>query len=255
MRYYFAGIATYHQEKVYGMFPNRLDIYAYQREAQKASQCVPSGANMLIDSGGFTAFTLGKTISITEYFEWAKRFEAENKLKFNSLRFMTLDVVGNQEKTWQNFAKLRAMGLEVLPIVTHGCSEKDILRALEYDYIAFGGLVPYAMKPDKMLPWLKMAFSKAIEKFRKTGTMPKIHLLGVAQEKLLSAFPAYSSDSSSWTRTLRFGQNNVFDSKLPSAKKCQAALVIAIQDEVRRYIRMQDFLTSLWKRRGISWQD
>jgi 7-carboxy-7-deazaguanine synthase len=71
--------------------------------------------------------------------------------------------------------------------------------------------------------------------------------------------PAYSSDSSSWVSCLRFGGGAAAGIKqLPRYKESAGALAATIhtlRSEIRKYKTMEQEATSLWKARGITWDD
>lgn len=176
--------------------------------------------------------------------------------KLDFLRFMNLDVIGDQDATWKNHAALEAMGLKPLAIVTSFADEKHLHRALEYDYIALGGLVPYTQQKDKLRGWLDRCFRVFVGHYKKTGVMPKVHLLGVSQKWVLERYPVYSSDSSSWVRVLRFGGGRAAGIKrVPKVSTLREANLHVLRAEIKKYQRMERDATKLWANRGVSWND
>ncbi len=62
--------------------------------------------NVMLDSGAFTAFTVGKQIDLRSYIHFLKN----TKLKIK--HYASLDVIRNVEATEKNYGIMRAEGLE-----------------------------------------------------------------------------------------------------------------------------------------------
>ena len=155
--------------------------------------------DILVDSGAFSAFTLGATIDLNAYTQWVSYWGE----LFGA--FANLDVIGDAEGTLQNQRAIEAMGLKPLPIFHTGEPWEYLDRYLEdYRYVMLGGMVPYARERHRLMPWL-------IKCFRKAGTQTVYHGLGLTSWYALSAFPWYSVDSSSWGSGYRYGTVPVFD--------------------------------------------
>ena len=243
---------------------SHLTTYADQTEVINTVSAITNGVDLrprvIIDSGAFTAWTTGKTIHPKDYAEWALEFEQRWRPKMAMLEFMNLDVIGDQDGTWQNQAILEGLGMKPLPIVTYGVDLKHLDRALkDYDYIALGGLVPYTRQRDKLRKWLDACFARVMKYRKKTGTMRRVHLLGVTTDWVLKRYPCYSSDSSSWVSCLRFGGGKAAGLKqLPRYKESDAALsatIHTLRSEIRKYKKMEAEATKLWKSRGVTWND
>lgn len=259
-------------------YKSHLFSYAYQRSeqfftpvwsemdkriadgTQKGLGAKPvEGARVLIDSGAFTAFTLGKEIKAQEYLAWAEGFKSRWEHKLAFLRFFTLDVIGDQDATERNQAYLEQNGLDPIPIVTFGADLKSLDEMLvKYDYIALGGLVPYRSNKVRLRSWLDACFARVMRHKKETGEMRKVHLLGVTTDWVLKRYPCYSTDSSSWVGCLRFGNGGASGIKsIPRYGEGDAAFAATIhtlRSEIRKYQRMQDEATSLWRKRGIDWE-
>lgn len=211
---------------------------------------------VIIDSGAFTAFTTGKIINPQDYAAWSLEFEQEWSPKMRSLHFMNLDVIGDQEGTWKNQALLEKLGMHPIPIVTQGACLKHLDYALRhYPYIALGGLVPLARQPKALKAWLDCCFVKIVAHYKATGQMPRIHLLGITTDWVLKRYPCYSSDSSAWVACLRFGRGGAAGiKKVPRYKESGAAMAATLhvlRTEIKRFQKMEQEATALWKSRGI----
>ena len=242
---------------------NILITYAYPKEVEENSVLWKDKdlrPRVIIDSGAFTAWSTGKVVHPQDYAEWALDFDKRWRHKMASLEFMNLDIIGDQDASWKNQETLERMGISPVPIITHNSELKHLDRALsDYPYIALGGLVPYSRNKKKLAHWLDICFSRIMAYRKKTGTLRKIHLLGITTDWVLKRYPCYSSDSSSWVSCLRFGGGTTAGIKqIPRYKESDAALAATIhtlRSEIRKYKKMQDESTSLWASRGITWND
>lgn len=242
--------------------PHGLYSYAYQSKENDSiwtsignDKLLP---RILIDSGAFTAYTTGKVITIKEYGEWALNFKKQWESKVKSLNFFNLDVIGDQKASNVNLHKLEKMGFQPIPIFTYKAEIKELNYYLEnYDYIGLGGLV--GLTTNDQIKWLDYCFKHIIKHKKKTGILRKIHLLGVTKQDILIRYPCYSSDSSSWISCLRFGGGRTIGkTKIPKYTESPEALNVTIatlRAEIRKYKTMQDEVTKLWEKRGVTWNE
>ena len=262
MLVYLAGhSATKETEKIRQSHESHLTTFADKQEVSNLFEtCVNDKLlpRILIDSGAFTAFTTGKIITPEEYGTWALNFKKQWEHKVKSLRFFNLDVIGDQKGSNINLKKLENMGLDPVPIFTYRGDIKDFEYYLNnYEYIGLGGLV--GLKTNQQIEWLKYCYKFVIRKYKETGILPKTHLLGVTKEAILSEFPCYSADSSSWVSCLRFGGGKAIGKKkIPKYTESEEALkitIITLKNEIKKYKKIQDDVTKLWKKRGVIWSD
>jgi hypothetical protein len=151
---------------------------------------------VFLDSGAFSAATLGEAIDIGEYAAYIER-----NAPYISL-YANLDVIGDHEKTLANQRYLEERGLKPMPVF-HAHEPWEVLEELaeQYDYIALGGI---AIKgTGSFAPWIKRCFEIAGHR--------KLHGFGVSNWLLLRAFPWESVDHTSWGQGFRYGQIPVFD--------------------------------------------
>jgi hypothetical protein len=154
------------------------------------------------DSGAFSAATLGATIKRADYAAWLHQWRGVLTTS------ATLDVIGDPVATHRNTNALEDQGLTVLPVF-HVGSPWERLHELckEYRYIALGGMVPHAKKPDAVLRWLVQCFKIA----REYGTV--FHGFGQTRFATIAALPFYSVDSSAWGSGSRYGQISLWDER------------------------------------------
>lgn len=148
------------------------------------------------DSGEFSAKGYGDTIDLFEYIQYIKDNEKYIKV------YCVLDVIGDAEKTWANQKIMEDEGLKPLPVFHSKDSLEYLERCLEYDYFAIGGMA-HAPSYLKRIDVLDPAWEKIVDKngFPKS----KVHGFGMADLRLVSRYPWWSIDSSSWTAYGRYG--------------------------------------------------
>jgi hypothetical protein len=166
------------------------------------------GLRMIGDSGAFSAMSTGTPISLSEFAEWAERWQS-------SLCWVaSLDVIGDADGSWRNFEALRARGLDVIPTVHYGAdpSALDRYAAEGVDFVGLGGMVGRKSEPQRLLRWCLSMMRHA----RTHHPEMRFHGWGVTHPELITALPWYSVDSSGFSACYRFGRLRLFD---PSSGK------------------------------------
>ena len=147
-------------------------------------------AEILLDSGAFSAWNTNKELDINEYMKYVKQYSDDYIAYFN------MDVIFDGEKSKDNYDLMRSNNLNPIPVFHYG-SDMDILKhySKHSDYIALSGFVRYATKPRLMSNWAK----KCIDKLPKNT---KIHFLGCTSPNILLRFAdrLESVDSTAVTR-------------------------------------------------------
>lgn len=152
----------------------------------------------LLDSGSFTADSIGKEIKLDDYCRFI------DSLPVKPWRYFSLDVIGDPEKTRRNYEIMLERGYDPIPIFTQG----DEIESLEYFYskseiVGIGGLVV----PDKKKV---RAF---IAKMMRHVKGRKCHWLGFTDVDFVNHFRPYMCDSSVIQSALRFGKIIMYEGK------------------------------------------
>lgn len=151
------------------------------------------------DSGAYSADARGETIDVDDYMAWVRRWEPLMDVYAN------VDVIGDPEGTWRNQQYIESHGLSPLPVFHVGTPYEYLDRLCDnYDYLALGGMVPYALRHPTLMRHL-------IRSFKIIGDRARVHGFGVSGQKILRSFPWFSVDSSSWCGGIKYGRANVFD--------------------------------------------
>ncbi|SLG40073.1 Uncharacterised protein [Mycobacteroides abscessus subsp. abscessus] len=180
------------------MWPDRPRIllsYAYAAPASKAD-LAGMRADILIDSGAFTAHTTGKAINIDAYTDWLAERAGTYTAAF------ALDVIGDPVASLRNYERQRARLPESVTLIPtwHVGSDWSHLESLcsATDYVGIGGLVPLMGRSKLLMQYTVKAHVIA------RGRGARLHGLGITSYEVVNKLPWRSVDSSSWTYPSRF---------------------------------------------------
>lgn len=148
---------------------------------------------LLVDSGAFTAHTLGFEYSVDEYCEWVKTHPLKPE------RYIQLDVIGDEIETVKNLEVMVNSGTNPIPVFTRGSSLETLERMYQIaPFIAIGGLVGTKNNAG---------YVKYVQKHIKDRP---VHWLGFTRLSFISRYRPSSCDSSGWVTTRRYGGLRVY---------------------------------------------
>lgn len=160
------------------------DIAAYRR-------AMPCG-RLMMDSGAYTAASVGKRITREGYAEFLDTWGGHID------HAVTLDVIGDPVGTAANTRWLHARGHKVLPVFTRGGTPADFdAMVRDAGYVCVGGGV--GMPPAVVVSRLGALQRRAEE------LGGGIHALGVGNMQGLRKIRPYSADASNVSSAFRFG--------------------------------------------------
>lgn len=164
--------------------PRALMSYAYLRGVE-----LPTGIDIVIDSGAFTVASTGMRIDIDNY----SAFLAERAGQFTFA--LALDVIRDPEASWRNYVhqreSLNGSNVTLVPTWHLGSPIAELERLCEAtDLVAIGGAVG-----THAVPLMRLAV-EAHRVAAKRGT--RFHGLGITSASVLR-LPWFSVDSSSWS--------------------------------------------------------
>lgn len=172
---------------------NVLVAYPYLNKSLQTYLQDKKDINLLLDSGAFTAWKAGQVIEIDDYCKFI------DNLPIKPWKYFALDVVGNPQKTMENYEIMLKRGYKPIPIFTRG---EDISVLEDYyktsDIVGVGGLV--GTKKNK-------AFVNAL---MKKINKRKVHWLGFTNIKYIKFYKPYMCDSSSWLTGSRYASFNLY---------------------------------------------
>ena len=196
MKYYPAVIDNGSLAAATALGPRRILMsYHYFKSKQKLIQDeVQKGTDIFLDSGAFSAMNLGKAIDIDAYCNFI--------ILTGVRRYAVLDVIGDAQETYKNFLFMKSKyNLSPIPVFHMGGTEEELIRLLECNYIALGGLVKSANIDNHL--------KKCWEIILKRPNPPKVHGFGLTNIEMMKKYPWASVDSSSFQGCRRFGRQLV----------------------------------------------
>lgn len=158
----------------------------------------------LLDSGAFTFMNSCKDkvdfdIYIDKYIDFINNKDIQYFFELD------IDSIVGYEKVLQLRKRLeRKTGKKCIPVWHKSRGLDEYIKICkEYDYIAIGGIAANEIKRSEY-----KYFDSLLAIARKYKC--KVHGLGFTNMKMLSKYPFYSVDSSSWVNGARFGQFHLF---------------------------------------------
>jgi hypothetical protein len=220
-----------------------LESYHYINRQGSVDKIRRDKTKVFLDSGAFSAFSLGVEIDLAAYCDYCLR--NQDIIEVVSV----LDGIGDPLKTWQNQQAMEARGVRPLPCFHYGEDEEYLKWYLaNYDHITLGGMVPIS-KPQ-LIHWLDRMWTQYLTKPDGTARV-KVHGFGLTQVPLIERYPWYSVDSSSWVWNAANGAimipelGNVFISTACSQRKIEGRHYFTLskleQDAVRHAVERRGF--------------
>jgi len=152
---------------------------------------------IFLDSGAFSAHMKNEPIDLDKYIDFIKQYEE------GITHYANLDVIGDAKGTWKNQRKMEKAGLTPLPVFHIGEDFKYMDRCMEYDYFCIGGMARIG-QPDRVA-FLDKCFSIICDTPKKLPNS-KVHAFGMTNLKLLTRYPWYSADSTTWLLSASMGE-------------------------------------------------
>lgn len=177
-----------------------LDSYHYIHKERMVDRIRKTGRKIFLDSGAFSAFSLGSKIDLKEYCQYVKK----NMDIFEVVS--VLDAIGDPDQTYRNQVTMEQQGINALPCYHYGEPEEVLAHyASAYEYITIGGMVPISSPQLKV--WLDRIWGQFLTNPDGTPKL-KVHGFGLTSVPLMARYPWYSVDSSSWVQL--GGMGNIF---------------------------------------------
>lgn len=167
-----------------------LESYHYVKNETYLKQVRADGRRFFLDSGAFSAYTMGVQIDIGEFCDYCHR--NADVIIMPSV----LDAIGDPDGTWRNQAEMERRGVRPLPCYHYGEPTEIVdYYCRNYEYITIGGMVPISN------PQLRLWLDRIWEEHLTDGDgVPrcKVHGFGLTSPELMNRYPWYSVDSSTW---------------------------------------------------------
>ena len=189
-----------------------------------------------LDSGAFSAKSLGVTIDLKEYIEKCLELRATDPTLTD---IFALDVIGDWKASLANTEAMWAAGVPAIPAYHVGEPEAALLDlAKRFPKVALGGAVGYHRK----LEWAKQCFARIWPK--------RIHGFGFSGERAVLSLPWHSVDATNWeVGPCKFGNWKSF------GKMSVRGSAQNLRSEVEWYLRLESRARDQWAKEMVQLQD
>lgn len=183
--------------------PNILESWHYVGKQRFVDDMRRESARIFLDSGAFSAWTLGVELSVFDYCEYIKRNRDILRVEDGAVMASVLDGIGDPLQTYRNQLEMEERGAKPLPCFHKGEDERYLEYYVQnYEYITLGGMV--GSSSQQLAIWLDRIWGR----FLCDGSgrpRCKVHGFGLTSIPLMQSYPWYSCDSSSWIQAAAFG--------------------------------------------------
>ena len=191
------------EKNVVNNLPHLLESYHYIYKETIVNAIREKGDKIFLDSGAFSAYTLGAEIDLPGYCEYILRNIDILRKDEGILMASVLDGIGDAQKTYENQLRMESLGVRPLPCFHAGEDERYLEWYVKnYDYITLGAMVGNSRK--QLCVWLDRMF----ENYLTDGSgrpRIKVHGFGITSIPIMERYPWWSCDSSSWIQSAAFG--------------------------------------------------
>ena len=183
--------------------PNILESYHYVKGQKYVNDMRRNNAQVFLDSGAFSAHTLGVQLDIKAYCNYIVRNKDIIKVEDGVMMASVLDGIGDPLLTYQNQKAMEYYGVTPLPCFHAGEDERYLEYYVEnYPYITLGGMV--GSSTQQLTIWLDRIWDKYLVDHAGRPKL-KVHGFGITAIPLMERYPWWSCDSSSWIQATSFG--------------------------------------------------
>lgn len=183
--------------------PHILESWHYVGKQKYVDEMRADGAKVFLDSGAFSAYTLGVELKVSDYCEYIQRNRDIIRVEDGVLMASVLDGIGDPLQTWRNQYEMELRGVKPLPCFHAGEDERYLEHYVaNYEYITLGGMVGSSTK--QLCVWLDRMWNKYLTDGSGRPKV-KVHGFGITAVPIMERYPWYSCDSSSWIQSAAFG--------------------------------------------------
>ena len=169
--------------------------YHYFKNVKLEEWCRSLGykPQILLDSGAYSAYNSGKSISIIDYMEYIRKNEEY------IYRYVNLDVIGDSELSYMFYLIMKNKKFKPIPVFHYQENELWLQRYIEdgHTFIMLGGCKP--ITDEVVIPWI----NDIVHRYPDIS----FHVLGKSSRKIIERCPAvYSFDSTTWIMQAIMGE-------------------------------------------------
>jgi len=198
----YAKLTDYEKAKVDSV-KNLLESYHYVCGQRYVEAMRMDGVKVFLDSGAFSAHTLGVSIDLPTYCDYIKRNQDILRVEDGAVMASVLDGIGDPLQTYRNQLAMEELGAKPLPCFHFGEDERYLEYYVQnYEYITLGGMV--GRSTDALIKWLDKLWDEYLTDAAGYPRL-KVHAFGITSFPIMERYPWYSVDSSSWIQSAAFG--------------------------------------------------
>lgn len=194
---------TEHEQRLVSEIPHILESWHYVGKQSFVDHMRNNGAKIFLDSGAFSAYTLGVELKVSDYCEYITRNMDILRVDGNAIMASVLDGIGDPLQTYRNQMEMEARGFSPLPCFHAGEDERYLEWYVKnYEYITLGGMVGSSTK--QLCIWLDRIWDRYLVDGSGRPRL-KVHGFGITAIPIMERYPWHSCDSSSWIQSAAFG--------------------------------------------------
>lgn len=194
---------TEHEQSLVRDLPNILESYHYVDKQKYVDEMRADSAKVFLDSGAFSAFTLGVKIDLPTYCDYIQRNSDIIRVEDGAVMASVLDGIGDPLQTYRNQLSMEELGVRPLPCFHYGEDNRYLKYYVDnYEYITLGGMV--GKSSDVLIKWLDQLWDKYLTDSSGRARL-KVHAFGITALPVMKRYPWFSVDSSSWIQSAAFG--------------------------------------------------
>lgn len=180
-----------------------LESYHYVHKPQYVQLMRENGAQVFLDSGAFSAHTLGVEIDLPGYCAYIQQNDDIIRKDEGIVMASVLDGIGDAQKTYENQMHMESLGVRPLPCFHSGEDARYLdWYVANYEYITLGGMV--GAGTDQLITWLDRIWDNHLVDGSGRAKV-KVHGFGITAVPIMERYPWHSVDSSSWLQSANFG--------------------------------------------------
>jgi hypothetical protein len=191
--------------------PHILESWHYVGKQAFVDHMRANKAQIFLDSGAFSAFTLGAKLKVEDYCDYIVRNWDIIRADGYCMMASVLDGIGDADETWRNqqemeriFRERYHLDWKPLPCFHAGEPEHYLEKYVQnYEYITLGGMV--GSSTQQLAKWLDRMWDKYLSEPGTGRPRCKVHGFGITSRPLMIDYPWHSCDSSSWIQSAAFG--------------------------------------------------
>lgn len=192
-----------HEQKCVQDVKFLLDSFHYIGGQRFVDEIRKDNGKIFLDSGAFSAYTLGIALDVPVYCDYIKRNIDIIRHDDGVMMASVLDGIGDPLQTYRNQLWMESLGVRPLPCFHANEDERYLEHYVKnYEYITLGGMVGASSK--QLMTWLDRIWDRYIVDGSGRPRC-KVHGFGITAVPIMTAYPWWSCDSSSWIQSTSFG--------------------------------------------------